>query len=152
MNAPNIDTPKRLGSLIALATRQWRRNLDLRLQPFDLTEAMWTPLVHLARAKEPMRQKDLAAALSLDSSSMVRVLGNLEAAGLIERGENEGDRRAKAIIVTRSGRALARRVERLSEDLEQQLLTGLPQTDVAAAKGVLEHICRGLLQLNEKGR
>src|SRR5471032_1583146 len=94
-----------LGSLIALLGRQWRRAVDRRLQPFGLTEATWLPLVHLARAPVPMRQKDLAASLVLDGSSVVRLLDALEAAGLIERREESGDRRAKTIVLT--GRGLA---------------------------------------------
>ena len=75
------------GSLLSRAARQWRRSADLRLQPFDLTEAAWLPLVHIARAPAPPRQKDLAASMSLDGSSVVRLLDNLEAAGLIRRKE-----------------------------------------------------------------
>ncbi|MBN9082698.1 MAG: hypothetical protein BGP04_00740 [Rhizobiales bacterium 62-17] len=146
------EPPKRLGSLIGLAARQWRRAVDLRLQPFDLTEATWMPLIHLARSKEPMRQKDLAAALALDSSSVVRVLNTLETAGLIERGEDEEDRRAKAIIITSAGRALARKLVRLSEDLERELLAGFEPSDVAATKRLLERISDQLLHLNAKGR
>jgi MarR family transcriptional regulator for hemolysin len=143
---------KRLGSLIGLAARQWRRAIDLRLQEFELTEAMWMPLVQLARSIEPMRQRDLAAALSLDSSSLVRILNNLEAAGLIERGANEEDRRAKAIVITAAGRALVERLERISEDLERELLAGLPPAEAAAAHKVLGHICEKLVQLNDKGK
>src|ERR1700744_1078726 len=88
------------GSLIARAGRQWRRAVDRRLQPFGLTEATWLPLIHLARAPAPMRQKDLAASLVLDGSSVVRLLDALETAGLIERREGNGDRRAKIITVT----------------------------------------------------
>ena len=73
------------GSLVARAARQWRRAADLRLQPFALTEATWLPLVHIARAPQSPRQKDLAASMSLDGSSVVRLLDNLEAAGLIQR-------------------------------------------------------------------
>lgn len=142
---------KRFGSLIGLTARQWRRAVDLRLQPFDLTEAGWMPLIHLSRSPTPMRQKDLAAALSLDSSSVVRILGNLETAGLIERGENPRDRRAKAIIVTAAGRRLARRVERTSEDLERELLSGLAPADVATARRVLERIGDLLTRLGGNG-
>src|SRR5215469_9761990 len=85
------------GSLIARAARQWRRAVDRRLQPFGLTEATWLPLIYLARAQAPMRQKDLAAALGLDGSSVVRLLDALEASGLIERHEVGADRRAKII-------------------------------------------------------
>src|SRR5258708_1321126 len=75
------------GSLIALTGRQWRRAVDRRLQPFGLTEATWLPLIHLARAPVPPRQKDLAASLVLDGSSVVRLLDALETYGLIERRE-----------------------------------------------------------------
>src|ERR1700748_2271193 len=99
--------PKRLlesfGSLIALTGRQWRRAVDRRVQPFGLTEATWLPLIHLARAPVPPRQKDLAASLVLDGSSVVRLLDALEAAGMIERREESGDRRAKVITVTSRG-------------------------------------------------
>ena len=62
------------GTLLSRAYRTWRRAADLRLQPYDLTEATWLPLVHIARAPAPPRQKDLAASMSLDGSSVVRLL------------------------------------------------------------------------------
>ncbi|MGD9804167.1 MAG: MarR family winged helix-turn-helix transcriptional regulator [Hyphomicrobiaceae bacterium] len=142
---------KRLGTLIGLAGRQWRRAIDLRLKDFDLTEATWSPLVQLARSSGPLRQTDIAAALSLDKSSVVRVLNNLETAGLIARNANEDDRRAKAIVITAAGRALVKKLERTSEDLERELLAGLPQTEVAAARRTLDHVCRMLLQMSDKG-
>src|SRR3954453_14800726 len=80
-------------SLVARAARQWRRAVDRRLQPFGLTEATWLPLIYLARAPAPMRQKDLAAALGLDGSSVVRLLDALETSGHIERREGGKDRR-----------------------------------------------------------
>src|SRR5262245_66562594 len=98
------------GSLLSRAARQWRRAADVGLRPFDLTEATWLPLVHIARAPAPPRQKDLAASMSLDGSSVVRLLDNLEAAGLIRRKEGE-DRRAKIITLTPRGKAIADKVE-----------------------------------------
>src|SRR5579862_5414080 len=94
------------GGLVARISRQWRRAVDRRLQPFGLTEATWLPLVHLARAPVPMRQKDLAASLVLDGSSVVRLLDALETSGLIERREESGDRRAKTIVLTAHGLAI----------------------------------------------
>src|SRR5258708_20452331 len=79
------------GSLLSRAARQWRRAADLGLKPFDLTEATWLPLVHIARAPTPPRQKDLAASMSLDRSSVVRLLDNLESAGLIRPKEADHD-------------------------------------------------------------
>ena len=107
------------------------------------------PLVHLARAPVPMRQKDLAAALFLDGSSIVRILHNLEAAGLIARQEDPDDRRAKAVVVTAKGRDLARRIEQISRDKETELLAGISNEDVATVRRVLAQICAQLDSAND---
>ena len=131
------------GSLLSRAARQWRRAADLRLQPFDLTEATWLPLVHIARAPAPPRQKDLAASMSLDGSSVVRLLDNLEAAGLIRRKEGD-DRRAKIILLTARGRAIADKVETVARRIRGDALAGLSDKDIATAVRVLQHVCRAL--------
>jgi MarR family transcriptional regulator for hemolysin len=128
--------------LIAQAARQWRRAVDRHMQPFGLTEATWLPLLRLSRAKAPMRQKELAASLSLDGSSVVRLLDALETSGFVARREEEADRRAKAIVLTASGRAIARRLESVAGRVREDALAGLSDGDVEAALRVLEHICR----------
>jgi MarR family transcriptional regulator for hemolysin len=129
---------------VSRAARQWRRAADLRLQPFGLTEATWLPLVHIARAPEPPRQKDLAASMSLDGSSVVRLLDNLETAGFIQRKEGEHDRRAKIISLTPRGRAVADQVETVSRRIRRDALAGLPDKDIDTVVRVLEHVCRAL--------
>jgi MarR family transcriptional regulator for hemolysin len=133
------------GALLGRTYRQWRRAADLRLQPFDLTEATWLPLLRIARAPAPPRQKDLAAAMFVDGSSVVRLLDNLEQAGLIQRKEGETDRRAKTIHLTPRGRAIADRAETVARRVRQDALAGLSDKDIAITIRVLEHIC-GVLE------
>lgn len=132
------------GALLARASRQWRRAADQHLQPFDLTEATWLPLVHIARAPTPPRQKDLAALMSLDGSSVVRLLDNLEAAGLIKRREEASDRRAKAIFLTARGRTIASKVETAARRVRRDALAGLTDKDIETASRVLAHVCSAL--------
>ena len=132
------------GSLVARTTRQWRRAVDRRLQPFGLTEATWLPLVYLARATQPMRQKDLAAALGLDGSSVVRLVDALAAAQLIERHEEDADRRARLIVPTRRGRAVAEQVEAVAREVRNEILIGVSEAELNAAARVLEQICDNL--------
>jgi MarR family transcriptional regulator, transcriptional regulator for hemolysin len=148
---PSRKTPDRgsFGSLLSRAARQWRRAADLRLSPFELTEATWLPLVHIARAPAPPRQKDLAASMSLDGSSVVRLLDNLEAAGLIRRKEGENDRRAKIIVLTARGRAIADKVETVARRIRGDALAGLSDKDIATTVRVLQHVCRALDTLVE---
>jgi len=144
MTTRNQQRRDRFGGLIAQVARRWRRAVDLHLRPFGLTEATWLPLIHLARAPEPMRQKDLAASLVLDGSSVVRLLDQLEAAGLIERREETGDRRAKTITVTSRGMAIIDRVEAASRDVRAATLAGLSDADIESATRVLDLVCRNL--------
>jgi MarR family transcriptional regulator for hemolysin len=131
------------GAQLSRAYRTWRRAADLRLQPFDLTEATWLPLVHIARAAEPPRQKDLAASMFVDNSSVVRLLDNLEKAGLIQRKEGE-DRRAKIILLTPRGRSIADKVEAVARRVRTDALAGLSEKDIETTLRVLDHVCRVL--------
>jgi MarR family transcriptional regulator for hemolysin len=151
MPSPKTSGRNAFGSLLSRAYRQWRRAADLRLQPFDLTEATWLPLVHIARAPTPPRQKDLAASMFVDGSSVVRLLDNLETAGLIQRREGEADRRAKTIHLTPRGRAIADKVEIVSRRVRSDALAGLPEKDIESAIRVLQHVCRVLEDEAESG-
>jgi MarR family transcriptional regulator, transcriptional regulator for hemolysin len=138
------------GNLIARVARQWRRAVDRRLQPFGLTEATWLPLIHLARATVPMRQKDLAASLVLDGSSVVRLLDALEASGLIERRGENADRRAKTIILTTRGLSIIDQVESASSEVRNGALIELSDDEIEIATRVLELVCRNLCVQQEK--
>jgi len=137
-------------SLMAQINRQWRRAIDRQLQPLGLTEATWLPLLHLARAAQPMRQKDLAASLYLDSSSVVRLLDGLQSGGFIERLEGE-DRRVKTVHLTAQGKATVKRVEELVGKGHARLFAGVPERELEGAFGVLEQIAATLAAMDERG-
>jgi MarR family transcriptional regulator for hemolysin len=138
------------GTLVARVARQWRRAVDRHLQPFGLTEATWLPLIYLARAPVSMRQKDLAAALTLDGSSVVRLLDALEMSGLIERREGDPDRRAKTIALTARGQSIIQQVEAVSREVRNATLIGLSDDDLGTATRVLELVCQNLARQQEQ--
>lgn len=137
------ETHRLFGSTLAQTARQWRRAVDRKLEPYGLTEATWLPLIHVARAPGPVRQKDLAESLALDSSSVVRLLDNLQAAGLIERREGT-DRRTKDIHLTALGRTTVERVEGISREVRERALVGVSDDDIEKVYELLEQICTAL--------
>jgi MarR family transcriptional regulator for hemolysin len=139
MNEGN-PVPRRPSKLIGITARQWRRALDQRLRSFELPKAMWSPLLNLARSDVPMRQGDLTAALLLHRSAMVRIVANLEVAGLVTRDE-ETDRRAKLLTVTERGGAFAREVEAIADELERELPTDYPPEQIGMVRSVIAKIC-----------
>ena len=138
------------GALLSRAYRQWRRAADLRLQPYDLTEATWLPLIYVALSRTPMRQKDLAAALALDGSSVVRLLDALEAFGHIERRDEDGDRRAKTITLTTRGWSIIEQVETVLREVRRATMHGLTDDDLAVATRVLDLVCQNLARQQDQ--
>jgi DNA-binding MarR family transcriptional regulator len=59
-------------------------------------------LVLLAEAGEP-KISQLAAELSLDESTVTRLVDKLEAAGLAERRRSTSDRRSTSVVITAEG-------------------------------------------------
>ncbi len=132
------------GNVLGQASRQWRRALDLRLRPFGLTDATWLPLIQLSRASAPMRQKDLAEALFLDSSSVVRLLDALQANGFIERREHPEDRRVKTIILTQAAQDVLTKVNQVASEVRYQVLSGLSDEELEVASRVMRNISAAL--------
>jgi MarR family transcriptional regulator for hemolysin len=116
--------------------KQWRRTLDRLLAPMGLTQALWMPLMHLARSPEAMRQKDLAHSLALDSSSVVRLVDGLAAQGWIERVD-DSDRRVKKIQLSAAGHAQVEAVQVLLQQARGQVLGAVAPEELDAAYATL---------------
>lgn len=133
------------GSRLGYTSRRWRGAVDERLRPFGLTEATWLPLLYISRAKKPLRQKDLAETVGIESSTLVRLVDALVQAGFIERRTDE-DRRAKVLCLTPRGRAVVKRVEAATATIRQQILSGISDKELAITLDVMERICSAFNQ------
>ena len=132
------------GFRVARIARRLRQAVDAELRVFGLTEATWRPLAYVGRLGDGVRQKELATALSIEGPSLVRLLDNLERRGLIERREDETDRRARGIHLTRAGRELAARVAKVGTEIQARLLADVPPVELEICQRVLASIEREL--------
>jgi MarR family transcriptional regulator for hemolysin len=130
------------GFLVARLARRLRQAVDAELRLLGLTEATWRPLVYMRRLGDGVRQKELATALSIEGPSLVRLLDSLERRGLIERREDENDRRARGIHLTRAGRELAVRAAKVGNAIQARLMSRVPPADLEACERVLETLER----------
>lgn len=132
------------GFLVARLARRLRQAVDAELSQLGLTEATWRPLVYMRRLGDGVRQKELATALSIEGPSLVRLLDSLERRGLIERREDENDRRARGLHLTRAGRELAVRAAKAGNAIQTRLLSSVPTADLEACERVLGTLGREL--------
>jgi MarR family transcriptional regulator for hemolysin len=135
---------------LAWITRRLRQAVDSELHAYGLTEATWRPLAYLGRLGEGIRQKELAQALGIEGPSLVRLLDGLERRGLIERREEEVDRRARGIYLTPTGRELQKRVLRISDAIQRRLLAAVQPADLEACDRAFRAIEAALDQPTER--
>lgn len=128
------------GFRVARIARRLRQAVDAELRAFGLTEATWRPLAYVGRLGDGVRQKELATALAIEGPSLVRLLDSLERRGLIERREDETDRRARGIYLTGPGRELAVRVAKTGAEIQARLLANVPAAELEACQRVLGSI------------
>lgn len=122
--------------LLRLA-RIYRRETDKMLAAHGISDARALPVLHIARLGEGIRQGVLAEALGVEGPSLVRILDQLCAAGLVERRDDPNDRRAKTLHLSDEGRALAAVIETQLDGLRAGFLRGVDDADLAAALRVL---------------
>ena len=90
----------------------------------------------------PMQLNALAAELFLDKSTTSRVIDALERKGYVERMPKADDRRAVALRVTRSGRALHERIHKDLIAQQKDLLQGLDPDLRATVADVIQKLAQ----------
>lgn len=142
--------PKRaFGMRFAMLARRWRQSLEASLAEAGLTDATWAPMVHLQETGGDLTQKQLAARLGIDASTLVRLLDILERQDLIARRPDEHDGRARKVSLTPAGKARVRHIRDLLWTQEALMLADLSDEQVAAMMEGFEAIDRRLMAQSE---
>lgn len=148
--AARADPSWMLGVKLVRMGLKWRRLMDEELQSLGLTDATWRPLFHLGRLGDGQRQVDLADAMAIQGPSLVRLLDNLERDGLIERREDQQDRRAKIIVMTPAGRPIYEQAMAVAHRLSQRVLADVPALQVRQIHGALDTLAAALDHLEDE--
>ncbi len=88
-------------------------------------------ILHRLAEGGPSSQADLAGPLRLQPSNLVRVLDELEDAGLIARERDPEDRRRQTVVLSAKGAAALRKAETAAERVEAELLAALTPAEQA---------------------
>jgi MarR family transcriptional regulator, transcriptional regulator for hemolysin len=92
----------------------------------------------------PVRQNELATALSVEPMTLVGYLDRLEQQGLVRRQPDPSDGRAKLLTMTDSGRLLEKRITRILAGARDRAFGDLDPGEVDLLKGLLQRLCRDL--------
>jgi DNA-binding MarR family transcriptional regulator len=111
--------------------RLWRASHTRTVQALEaigLTPALFAVL-NVLGAREGTIQQQLSSDMGIDPSAMVKLINELENAGLAERRRRPGDRRAWEVKITPNGRRTLERARRLAAEVEDEVLGRLSAAD-----------------------
>lgn len=137
--------------LLVGVARRWRAALDASLAEVGLSDATWSPLAHIGRSGGGLSQKDLAARVGIDGSSLVRLLDILCEKGLIERRQDPADRRSNLLFLTPAGRAAERKILHVLTAVEHRMLADLDDSAITNLTAALERIDARIKALRDRG-
>jgi DNA-binding MarR family transcriptional regulator len=138
-----VEPLEELRYLVLGAQREGARTLAELLRPLGLTAAQAEVLAVVRDAGRPLTVREIGERLVCEGGSPSRLVAAVVAAGLLERGEHPGDRRAVALSLTPGGASAARDVADAERRLYDGLAAALGDADVAALVGGLRKLVDG---------
>lgn len=116
----------RLSYVVGRLDRALRQELDRRLEPFGVSWPQYTALSVLARTAG-LSNAQLARRTYVAPQSMLEVVSALERAGYVERAPSPAHRRVLETRMTASGRAELTACDRAINEMERDMLAGVPE-------------------------
>jgi MarR family transcriptional regulator, organic hydroperoxide resistance regulator len=112
----------------------------------ELTPEQWMVLVRLWQ-EEGVTQSTLAERTFRDLPTMSRIVSLMEKNGLILRRRDKSDGRARLVYLSERGKSLRRSLVGEARRMVDDLLDGIPESDVAVTRRTLQ---RALANLETK--
>lgn len=143
MRSPLLDHPGELGWTMGVLLRAYQKRTDELVAHVPAGPrgfALLSTVVH----HDPPSQLALAGRLGIDPTATTYLIDALVEAGLVERRQDQTDRRARRIVPTEAGRASLTECERAVAAAEEEFLAALPAD---ARAGFLAVIARFATEL-----
>jgi DNA-binding MarR family transcriptional regulator len=120
------------------SVRFWaQRTADLGV---TATQSMVMRFLH---DEDSITSKELGERVQLDSATLTGIIDRLEAQKLVVRAGNPDDRRAISVRLTETGREVAEKIAKLSEEANRDFLKGLSPEDAETLRRLLAAV-RGI--------
>jgi DNA-binding MarR family transcriptional regulator len=110
-----------------------------RIEEVGLTPPQFR-ILNLVDAAEGSSQQAIGEAVDVPASRMVALVDELEESGLVERRPHAGDRRVRALYLTKGGRATLARGRRVAAAHAEDLTGGLSAAERKQLTALLQRV------------
>ncbi|GAA1033517.1 MULTISPECIES: MarR family winged helix-turn-helix transcriptional regulator [Amycolatopsis] len=129
----------RVDCLLSKVAEAVRKDTDATFASLDIRGAHHSVLRMLGVCG-PLAQKDLAARLRVDSSTIVDLVDQLEGRGLAERRRDLKDRRVYLVELTESGQRLLAAADERVGGLRRDVFAALSAAEYEQLRGLLDKL------------
>ena len=130
----------RFTNALTRGARAYKTSADKVASRYGLSQATAWPAVMIDQMGDRVRPGEVADALGLDPTSVVRVIDQLIAARLLIREEDANDRRARLLTLTDDGRQRVKQIGEAMRPFRRKLFEDIDREDLEAALRVLEKL------------
>ena len=142
---PSVPVPPSLvdreGALLVIAARTGQQLATRRLAPMGLTVQLCGVLNRLGVG--PISQHELGEQLGIDRTTMVELIDDLEAKGVVMRQRNPADRRSYSIQLTTKGRTVQKRAAREFDAAAAEFFSPLQPRERQALGDMMRRLIAG---------
>lgn len=137
------DAPQlpRLGYLLKQAHLQFIEQANAALIPLGMNTRVWAALMSLDD-EQGSSQAEIAQRLGIDRTTMVALIDELQARGLVAREMHPNDRRKNRIGLTREGSKFLQQGMLLVDDTERRFLAVLGKQKAQQLKKALQAVIK----------
>lgn len=133
------------GFIFQRVARQRLRLTDHRLAPHNLTSAQ-VFLLNCLLHRDGMTQKELAQRLSIGTVAVSGMVDRLEAAGLVDRGDDPNDRRAKKVWLKDSVRINRELLSGITKEINDVSFKGMSTAEIKTLLGLMDRVRHNLAE------
>ncbi|TWI69997.1 MarR family transcriptional regulator for hemolysin [Pseudoduganella lurida] len=137
----NVDkTLMSLTHTLLHVSRAYKAAADRMASDFELSHASAWPVLMIGRLGDGARPGAVADAVGVEAPSLVRIIDQLVASGLVLRQDDPSDRRAKTLHLSAEGKQCAARLEKALVPFRRELFGDMPLADLEACVRVLTRL------------
>lgn len=125
---------------MVVSGRLWRKLAREQIARHGVAEAGAAPLLWIGRLGGQVRQNVLAEQCGMEGASLVRIIDDLQAAGLVVRLPDPTDRRANLLDLTAAGQIRRKAIETELSNVRLRVFEGLEPEEIEAALKVFAAI------------
>jgi len=137
---------------LMLAGRQWRQISQASVTAHGISAAAAAPLLFIRRLGGGVRQVTLADYVGVEGATLVRLVDQLSAAGLVRREVDPSDRRANVLSLTEAGERMAGQIEVELTQLRARVFANVSEADMAATLRVLDALAHEAAAASSAGK